>query len=187
MVFAWYFIVTCQTRAWAHIIGMIIAAFLNPGVESGEWGGGVTSPHRPSPLFFLHTLPSFSQHMDAGVPVMISRCLSSARALTKTYLSSSKCSHSLSQATMHTPSLFPAAHCLVKETLPWPWNLPWYNPFKTASYTVDTWPSSPFGLWWWCLSLNAYKYSHTAQASSLYFFKCSHASTESHLLVPGCV
>ena len=74
MAFAWYFRVTCQSRAWAHITGMIIAAFLNPeaGWWSGMWGGNFPSPTLSS-LLPPH-LPSFSQHMDAGVPVIFSRC-----------------------------------------------------------------------------------------------------------------
>ena len=75
-------------------------------------------------------LPSLSQHMDAGVPVMFSRCLSSASALTKTHLSSSSRSLSLSVRHAHTHSVSPAAHCPIKETLPWPGRLPGYNPIK---------------------------------------------------------
>lgn len=73
-----------------------------PQSRGGGGGGNFPSPTLSS-LLPPH-LPSFSQHMDAGVPLMFSRCLSSASALTKkkNYVFSSNRSHLLSLSLMHT-------------------------------------------------------------------------------------
>lgn len=69
--------------------------YRNDNSSFPESRGGV-GDNFPSPTLFSILppyLPSFSQHMDAGVPIMFSRCLSSVSALTKTCRFSS--SHSL--------------------------------------------------------------------------------------------
>lgn len=66
IVFAWYFSVTCETRSWAHITGMIIADFLNQ--RGGRRGGRGQLPLTTLFSVLPPYLPSFSQHMDAGVP-----------------------------------------------------------------------------------------------------------------------
>lgn len=95
----------------------------------GEWG--ITSPHRPSPLFFLHTYPlSLSTWMLESPWCFPDALAQRAHWQKPTSPLPIALTCSLPVLHAHTHSLSPAAHCLVKETLPWPSRLPGYNPIK---------------------------------------------------------
>lgn len=115
MALAWYFMSDegLSSRRW------------NDNSTFPEFRGGVSGwgmeDNFPSPTRSSlppPDLPSFSLHTD-GVPMMLSRCLRSASAWTKTHCSSR------SPPVLHARS--PATHRLVKETHLWPDRLPGYE------------------------------------------------------------
>lgn len=90
--------------------------------RSRDGGGGLTSLHQPSPLSLSlpQCLPSTCgcrSPRDLFQMPPLWACIDENQPLPFRSLSLS-------------PSLLPAAHCLVKETLPWLSRLPAYNPIK---------------------------------------------------------
>lgn len=112
-----------------------------PQSRGGGGGGGergLTSLHQPSPLFLSSSTLTLNMWMLESL-----WCFPDALALRGVHWQklTSPLQITLSQSYIHT--LFPAAHCLVKETLPWLSRLPAYNPIKQW-LTLWTCLLSPF-------------------------------------------